>query len=133
MAKFMHCTCSHTCGINGADVPERTFYHHQVTSKKLLAQAEAAQALTLSDDNLYSSPVPGRLRYAQGHSAYDSDSDSGSTQSQIETESENHDGPEMEGIEDENGGRVEEDEENLSTHSDSVSLDFTVEYLSRAA
>lgn len=131
MGKKIQRTCSHTCGINGVNVPERTYYRHQGTSKKLLAQAQAAQALTLSDDNPPSSPVSTGLRYAQGHSAYDSDSDSSrsgdSFHSRIES-SKNHNDAEMEDGED--GNDLEREEEDFSAPSDSVSIDFTIEIYS---
>ncbi|KAJ7668160.1 hypothetical protein B0H14DRAFT_3693741 [Mycena olivaceomarginata] len=121
MGKKIQRTCSHTCGINGVNVPERTYYRHQGTSKKLLAQAQAAQALTLSDNNPPSSPVSTGLRYAQGHSAYDSDSDSSrsgdSFHSRIES-SKNHNDAEMEDGED--GNDLEREEEDFSAPSDSL-------------
>ncbi|KAJ7874149.1 hypothetical protein B0H14DRAFT_3131060 [Mycena olivaceomarginata] len=96
--------------------------------KKLLAQAQAAQALTLSDNHPPSSPVSTGLRYAQGHSAYDSDSDSSrsgdSFHSRIES-SKNHNDAEMEDGED--GNDLEREEEDFSAPSDSVSIDFTIE------
>lgn len=136
MAKWKLCTCAHTCGINGVNRPQRAYYHHQETTKKLRKQAQVAEALSLHNDHVLSSPVPTGLRYSQGRSAYDSHddrSDSDSDRSSSDSDEPSHssksrvdspmneDGPEME---DSEGNDSQREDFGAHSNSDSVSNAF---------